>query len=73
MNQLLNGNSTSVLDRSFFMNLGDNPWIIIVYLILIIGFKILASAACNGAGGVGCIFAPTLFIGAITGFVLAHI
>ncbi len=73
INQLLNGNSTSVLDRSFFMNLGDNPWIIIVYLILIIGFKIFASAATNGAGGVGGIFAPTLFIGAITGFVLAHI
>jgi len=73
INQLLNGNSSSVLDQSFFMNLGDNPWIIIIYLTLIIGFKIFASAATNGAGGVGGIFAPTLFIGAITGFVLAHI
>jgi len=70
---LLNGNSASVLDRSFFLNLGDSPWIIIIYLSLIIGFKIFATAATNGAGGVGGIFAPSLFVGALTGFVVAHI
>ncbi|MCE5332482.1 MAG: chloride channel protein [Bacteroidales bacterium] len=71
--QLLNGNSTSVLDRSFFLNMGDNPWVLIIYLVLIIGFKIFASAATNGAGGVGGIFAPTLFVGALTGFVVAQL
>jgi len=70
---LLNGNSASVLDRSFFLNLGDSPWVIIIYLSLIIGFKIFATAATNGAGGVGGIFAPSLFVGALTGFVVAHI
>jgi len=70
---LLNGNSHSVLDRSFFLNLGDSPWVIVIYLTLIVGFKIFATAATNGAGGVGGIFAPSLFIGALTGFVVAHI
>lgn len=70
---LLNGNSHSVLDRSFFLNLGDSPWVIVIYLTLIIGFKIFATAATNGAGGVGGIFAPSLFIGALTGFVVAHL
>lgn len=70
---LLNGNSASVLDRSLFLNLGDSPWILVIYLTLIIGFKIFATAATNGAGGVGGIFAPSLFVGCLTGFVLARI
>lgn len=70
---LLNGNSASVLDRSFFLGLGDSPWIIIVYLSLIIFFKIFAATATTSAGGVGGIFAPSLFIGCITGFVLARL
>ncbi len=69
---LLNGNSASVLDRSYFLNFGNAPWVLIVYLTLIVVFKIFASAATNGAGGVGGIFAPTLFVGSITGFVVAQ-
>ncbi len=70
---LLNGNSASVLDRSYFLNFGNAPWVLIVYLTLIVIFKIFASAATNGAGGVGGIFAPTLFVGSITGFVVAQL
>lgn len=68
---LLNGHSSSTLDRSFFQNLGDNPWIIVVYLTLIVAFKIFASAATTSGGGVGGIFAPSLFIGSLVGFVFA--
>ena len=70
---LLNGHSESVLDRSYFLNFGNAPWVLIVYLTLIVIFKIFASAATNGAGGVGGIFAPTLFVGSITGFVVAQL
>jgi len=73
INQLLKGNSLSVLDRSFFLNFGHNPWVLVIYLVLIIGFKIFASAATNGAGGVGGIFAPSLFVGCLTGFVVSRI
>ena len=70
---LLNGHSASVLNQSFFLGLGHNPWILIAYLCLIIIFKIFASASTTAAGGVGGIFAPTLFIGCLTGFVVARI
>lgn len=70
---LINGNTTSVLDRSFFQQLGEGPWVLVSYLSLIIVFKIFASAATNGAGGVGGIFAPSLFLGSLTGFVVATI
>lgn len=72
ISQLLNGNAGSTLDRSLFLQLGDSPLVIIAYLTLIVGFKIFATAATNGAGGVGGIFAPSLFVGALTGFIVAH-
>ena len=38
---------------------------------LIVLFKVVASAATNGAGGTGGLFAPSLFVGCLTGFVVA--
>lgn len=70
---LLNGHSASVLDRSFFLGFGNNPWVLISYLVLIVIFKIFASTATTSAGGVGGIFAPSLFIGCLTGFVVARV
>jgi len=70
---LLNGHSSSVLNQSFFLGLSHSPWVLIVYLALIVIFKIFASASTTAAGGVGGIFAPTLFIGCLTGFVVARI
>jgi chloride channel protein, CIC family len=70
---LLNGHSSTVIERTFFLELGSNPWVLIVYLILIIGFKIFASASTTASGGVGGIFAPSLFVGCLTGFVVARI
>ncbi|HLP06124.1 MAG TPA: chloride channel protein [Paludibacter sp.] len=70
---LLNGNSDTVLDRSMFLGLGNSPWIIIIYLSLIVFFKIFASTATTSAGGVGGIFAPSLYVGCITGFTLARL
>ena len=70
---LLNGHSASALDRSFFLGLGDSPWVLVVYLVLIIIFKIFASTATTSSGGVGGIFAPSLFIGCLTGFVVARV
>lgn len=73
ISELLNGNAHSTLDRSFFLQFAENPWVLVSYLTLIVGFKIFATAATNGAGGVGGIFAPSLFVGALTGFVVASV
>ncbi|MBP1637762.1 MAG: Cl-channel voltage-gated family protein [Bacteroidetes bacterium] len=71
--QLLNGNAASVLDRSPFTAFGSSVWVLVIYLILIIIFKIVASTATTSPGGVGGIFAPSLFVGSITGFVVATV
>ncbi|MFV0471476.1 MAG: chloride channel protein [Paludibacteraceae bacterium] len=73
INALLNGDIHTVLERSFFLNVGNNVWILMIYLALIVIFKILAATATNSPGGVGGIFAPTLFMGAITGFIVSTI
>ena len=74
--QLINGDSLSALQYSPFEQYLStmNPQLIIVgYFTAIILVKIVASVATNGAGGVGGIFAPSLFMGAIVGFVTARL
>ena len=70
---LLNGDATVLTNHSFFADYANITWIFCAYLTLIIFFKIFASAATNAAGGVGGIFAPSLFVGCLTGFVVARI
>ena len=73
INLLLNGTSlddwSNVLDNSLFYGHGQ---LLLVYLLLIVVFKVFASSATNGGGGCGGIFAPSLFLGCITGFIFAR-
>ncbi len=71
--QLINGDSASALKYSPFEGLGTNSWVLIGYFSAILLLKIFASVATNGGGGVGGIFAPSLFMGAIVGFICARL
>lgn len=44
----------------------------LLYLLLIVLVKVFASSATNGGGGCGGIFAPSLFLGCILGFIFAN-
>lgn len=70
---LLNGDSLDLLSNSIFYNLKDNYLIFVLYLFLVILFKAIASTLTTGSGGVGGIFAPSLFLGALSGFFIARI
>ena len=72
INALLTGECYNLFNQSFLYNYRFDAWAIVLYLSLIVFFKIFASAATNGAGGTGGIFAPSLFVGCITGFVVAE-
>jgi CIC family chloride channel protein len=61
----------NLMDDSFFYILKDG-WGIIIFSILIILTKVFASSATNGAGGTGGIFAPTLFLGCVVGFLYSY-
>ncbi len=60
-------NSAKVLEGSLFYGGGK----LILYLVLVILAKVFASTATNAGGGCGGIFAPSLFLGCLTGFVFA--
>ena len=70
---LLNGTRNedwdTVMNNSLFYGHSN---LLLVYLMLIIVFKVFASSATNGGGGCGGIFAPSLYLGCIAGFVFSH-
>jgi CIC family chloride channel protein len=71
--RLISNQYSGLPDGSFFHTLGTSPgWGIIVFLLLIIAFKVFATAATNGGGGCGGIFAPSLYLGCIVGFVFSY-
>jgi CIC family chloride channel protein len=68
---LLQGNSDLVFRSSIFSSLSESFLVMILFMTGLIMLKVVASSSTNGAGGVGGIFAPTLFIGGINGFFVA--
>jgi len=73
INSLLAGSPEISLQNNF-LNLDlTNVWVVIALLAGLVFFKIIASSLTFGAGGVGGIFAPTLFMGSIMGNCIAKI
>ena len=71
INNLIAGNPEEALQNNFLHLDLTNVWVVIFLLFGLAFFKIIASALTFGAGGVGGIFAPTLFMGSIIGTVVA--
>ena len=70
---LLDGNHTDLVNNSIFYFLKDNYWLLLGYVVLILVFKVVASTVTTGSGGVGGIFAPSLFLGGVSGFLVARV
>lgn len=69
--ELLSGETAAIVNGSLFYGEGSSSWFIILFIGLIIVFKVFATSATNGAGGVGGTFAPSLYVGCLTGFLFA--
>ena len=68
---LINNRPADLMENSLFAAGGSHFLWLMLYFLLIVIFKVFASAATNGAGGVGGVFAPTLFLGCFVGFIVA--
>ena len=69
INHLINGSSADViLNNSLFYGHAN---LLFLYMALIILFKVFASTVTNCGGGCGGIFAPSLFLGCISGYLFA--
>lgn len=71
INACLSGDYSYLFNNSFFYSYSDSFWMLIVLLVLVILFKVIAASITFGAGGVGGIFAPTLFMGVNSGVLFA--
>ena len=68
---LMHGNAQELFNNSLFYRFRDIDWVIILFIIATMFFKVIAMSTTNAAGGVGGTFAPSLFVGAFTGASLA--
>ena len=73
LDALLNGNAAEITYGSLFYGMQDHMLMFGLFLLLILIFKVAATSITNGAGGVGGIFAPALFMGGIAGYFVARV
>ena len=69
---LLNGHEITLEGRSLLAGMMSSPWGVPLFFALIFLMKVFAMTLTNAGGGVGGTFGPTLFAGAIIGFVVAR-
>ena len=73
MKSMLSGKAFELLGNSPFFGLDPSGWLFVGYMALLVLAKGAATSITGAAGGVGGVFAPSLFMGSVTGFVLARI
>ncbi len=73
VNSALAGKYDYAFGNKIFEPLSDNIWLIIGMILMVVLLKVAASAITFGAGGVGGIFAPSLFMGANFGLATAKL
>ncbi len=71
INNILKDNVNAITENNIFGLISDNIWIIILFLVGLVTFKVIAMSFTFGAGGVGGVFAPTLFTGSVSGYIFA--
>ena len=69
---LLNGGEIDFDGQTILSFMVRAPWLVPFFYLLILFLKVFSMSFTNAGGGVGGTFGPTLFIGAIAGFVLAR-
>ena len=73
INLLIDGSpetSEMILEKSLFSSHTD---LLLLFMFLVVVFKAVASTVTNCAGGCGGIFAPSLFLGCVAGYLFASL
>lgn len=71
INAALHGDNSQMFDNSLFSSFQDNIWIVLALMLAVILMKAIATSVTFGAGGIGGIFAPSLFLGTYSGLFFA--
>ena len=70
---LLAGDTSSIVNGSLFYGDRNQVWFLALFIGMVVATKAFATSATNGAGGVGGTFAPSLYVGCLTGFLFAYL
>ena len=73
MEALLTDNADALLNNTYFFDFRNYAFVVVLYVIGLVFIKVVATAFTNGSGGVGGVFAPSLFTGGVTGFLIAYL
>lgn len=73
LESMLTGNGDSLLNNTYFFDFRHYTFVLGLYIIGLIFLKVVATALTNGSGGVGGVFAPSLFTGGVTGYLIASL
>jgi chloride channel protein, CIC family len=73
INQALMGQSDFLFDHSLFFEWQNNLYAFILVALAVVIFKAIATSVTFGGGGIGGIFAPSLFMGASTGLLFSQV
>ena len=71
--EMLSGNDLMPAIQTPLAFMLQNPWGLVFFFLLVLLLKIFSMTLTNAGGGVGGTFGPTLFVGALTGFLVARI
>jgi CIC family chloride channel protein len=72
LKELINGDNRMVINENI-MNNPESMYVTAILLTVIVLVKVVAMALTNGSGGVGGIFAPSLFVGGLFGGVFGYV
>ncbi|MDE6371217.1 MAG: chloride channel protein, partial [Duncaniella sp.] len=70
---LLGDDVSTIVDNSIFYGDRNNVWYLIAFILALVMLKSFATSATNGGGGVGGTFAPSLFVGCMSGYLFAFV
>lgn len=73
INDSLHGDFNHLFEHSFYGGMGKSFIAITVFFILVMLIKVIATSITFGSGGVGGVFAPTLFTGVNAGLLFAKL
>ncbi len=68
---LMQGNPEVLYHNSIFNQFSNQFFMVALFMAGLVFLKVFASSSTNGAGGVGGIFAPSLFLGGVNGYFVA--
>ena len=71
LEMLMDGDAARrLLGNTYFFDYRAHLWVVILYVAALVFVKVIATALTNGSGGVGGVFAPSLFTGGVAGYLL---